>query len=63
MKNFFSVIFKHTRSGKLDVEYASHIEGCVKPNIQEKYNHIPKIPPEYYSDMLLPLTKNMHGKK
>ena len=38
MKKFLSEIFKHNRSGKPDTEEASHIEGCVNPNIQEKYN-------------------------
>ena len=37
-----SEIFKRTRSGKPDTDEASQIEGCVKPNIQEKYNLTPK---------------------
>ena len=38
MKKFVSEIFKRNISGKPDVEEASHIEGCVNPNIQDKYN-------------------------
>ena len=63
MKNFVSEIFKHTRSGKLDVEEASHIEVCVKPNIKQKYDLTTKTSPVEYADMLLPLTKNIQGKK
>ena len=36
MKKFVSEIFKHTRSGKPDVEEASHNKGHVIPKIQEK---------------------------
>ena len=39
------------------MEEASHIEGCVNPNIQEKYNLTHKTSSVDYSDMLLPLTK------
>ena len=45
MKNFVSEIFKRTRSGKPDAEDASHIEGCVNPKIQYKYNFTPKTSP------------------
>ena len=38
MKKFVSKILENNRSGKPDTEEASHIEGCVNPNIQEKYN-------------------------
>ena len=38
MKKFVSEIFKNNRSGKSDAEEASHIEECVKPNIQDNYN-------------------------
>ena len=62
MKKFVSEIFKRTRSGKTDAEEDSHIEGCVNPNIQEKYNLTHKTSSVYYADMLLPLTKNMQGK-
>ena len=55
MKKFISEIFKRTRSGKLDAEEASHIEGYLKPKMQEKYNLAPKNPPVYYAYMLLPL--------
>ena len=58
MKKFLSEIFKLTRSGKPDAEEASHIEGCVNPNIQEKYNLTHKTTPLDYADMLLSLTKN-----
>ena len=40
-----SGIFKHTRSGKLDVEETPHIGGRAKPNIQDKYNPFPKTLP------------------
>ena len=59
MKKFLIEIFKRTSSWKLYVEEALHIEGCVIPNIQEKYNITPKTSPVDYADMLLPLTKNM----
>ena len=36
MKKFVSEIFKCTRSGKPGTEEASHIEGCVNPDIQWK---------------------------
>ena len=57
MRKFVSEIFKFNRSGKLDAEEASHIEGCVNPNIQEKYNLTPKTSPVDYADILLTLTK------
>ena len=63
VKKFVSEIFKRTRPGKPDMEDISHIEGCVNPNIQEKYKLAPKTSPVNYSDVLLPLTKNIQGKK
>ena len=57
-----SEIFKRNRSGKLDAEEASHIEGCVNPNIQGKYKLTHKTPSVYYADMLLPLTKTFTVK-
>ena len=57
MKKFVSEIFKLSRSGKSDAEEASHIEGCAKPNIQEKYNLIHKTSSVDYPDMLMLLTK------
>ena len=57
MKKFVSKIFKRTISWKSDAEDDSHIEGCVKPNIQEKYNIAHKTLSVDYDDMLLPLTK------
>ena len=57
MKKFVSKIFKNNRSGKPDAEVASQIEGCVKPNIQDKYNLTKKTSSLDYADMLLPLTK------
>ena len=57
MKNFVSGIFKLTRKGKLYVEEASHIEGYVNPNIQEKYNLTHKTSSVYYADILLPRKK------
>ena len=57
MNKSVSEIFKRTRSGKLDAEEFSHIEGCVKQNIQEKYNLTHKTSSLYYADMLLSLTK------
>ena len=62
MKNLVSEIFKITRSGRQDVGEASHIEGCVNPKIQENYNLNPKTSPVDYSDMLMPLTKNIRCK-
>ena len=59
VKKCVSKIIKHTRSGKLDEEEATHIEGCVNPNINERYNLTPKNSPVHYADMLLTLTKNM----
>ena len=56
-----SEIFKRTRPGKPDAEEASHIEVCMEPNIQEKYNLTPKNSPVDYANMLLPLN-NMQGK-
>ena len=61
MKKFVSGIFKRTRSGKPDTEEASHIEGYVNSNIQEKYNLTPKTSPVDYSEILLPLTKKYAG--
>ena len=63
MKKFVSEIFKSTRSEKPDAEEAAQIERCVKPNIKEVYKLTPTNSPVDYSDMLLPLTKNMQGKK
>ena len=63
MKNFVSEIFKLTRSGKPDAQEASHIEVCVNPNMKEIYKLTPKTSPVSYAEMLLPLTKNMQGKK
>ena len=51
MKKFVSEIFKSTRSGKLDAEEASHIKGCVKPNIKEVYKLTPTNSLVDYSDM------------
>ena len=62
MNKFLSGIFKWTRSVKLDVEEYPHIEGFVKPNIQEKYTLTTKTSPLYYADVLLPLKKNMNGE-
>ena len=62
MKKFVSEIFKRKKSGKLEAEEASHIEICVNPNIQEKYNLTHKTSSVYYSDMLLPL-KNIRRVK
>ena len=58
MKNFVSEILKLTRSGKPDAEEASKIEGCVNPNIQDKYNLTPKKSPVDYADMSIPLKKH-----
>ena len=63
MKKFVSEIFKSIRSGKPYAEEASHIEGCVNPNIKEVYKLTPKNSPVDYAYILLPLTKNMQGKK
>ena len=57
MKKFVSEIFKRTRSGKTDAEEDSHIEGCVNPNIQDKYNLTQNNSSGDYADMLLTLTK------
>ena len=57
MKKFVSKILENNRSGKPDTEEASHIEGCVNSNIQEKYNLTHKTSSLDYADMLLPLTK------
>ena len=62
IKKFFGDIFKHTRSGKPDVEESPRIEGCVNKNIKEKYNLAPKTLPVDYTYMLLPITKNIQGK-
>ena len=63
MKKFLIEIFKRTRSGKLYSEEASYIEVCVNSKIQEKFNLAPKNSLVDYANMLLPLTKNMQGKK
>ena len=63
MNIFLSEIFKRTRSGKQDAQKASQIESCVNPNIKEIYKLTPKTSPVSYAEMLLPLTKNMQGKK
>ena len=57
MKKFISEIFKHTGSGKPDAEEASHIEVCVNPNIQEKWNLNHKTLSVDYADILLPIKK------
>ena len=62
VKKFAVEIFKRSISGKPDVEDDPHIEGCVKINIQEKYNLIPKTLPVYYAYMLLPIKQNVQGK-
>ena len=56
-------IFKHTISGKLDMEEAPCMEGCVNPNIQEKQKITPKTLPVDYSYMLLTITNRIKGKK
>ena len=63
MKNIASEILKVTRPGKLDAEEEPCIEGCVNPNIQDKYILNPKNSPVDYDYVLLPLTKNIQGKK
>ena len=55
MNKLVSEIFKRTISGKQDAEETSHIEGCVNPNIQKKYNLTHKTLSVDYADMLLPL--------
>ena len=62
MKKFASEIFKCTRPGKLDVDEAPHIERCVHPGIQDKYNLTPKTSPIDFSDMLPPITKIIRVK-
>ena len=57
MKKFVSEIFKRTTLGKLYTEESSHIEGCVNPNIQDKYNLTHKDSSVDYADMLLTLKK------
>ena len=51
LNKFASEILKRTRSGKTDAEEDSHIEGCVNPNIQEKYNLNHKTPSVDYAYM------------
>ena len=43
IKNFESEIFKHTISGKPDVEEATCTEGFAKTNIKDNCNLTPKI--------------------
>ena len=62
MKKFVSEIFKRNRSGKPDTEGASHIEGYVNSNIQEKYNLTHKTSAVDYADMLMPLTETCRVK-
>ena len=62
MKKFVSEILKLSRSGKPDAEQTSHIEGCVKTNIKDKYNLNTKTSPLYYDNILLPLTNNFQKK-
>ena len=57
MKKFVREIFKRTGSGKPDAEEASHIAGCVNPNIQEKHNLTQKNSSVDYAGILLHLTK------
>ena len=59
MKKFVFEIFKYNRSGNPDEEEAPRIEGCVNPNIKEKYNLPIKTSAVDYADMFLPLTKNI----
>ena len=63
MKKFVSEIYKRTISVKPDVEEASHIEVCLNPKIQDKYNLTPKTSPLDYSGILMPLAKHIQGKK
>ena len=63
MNKFLSKILKRTRSEKLDAGEDSHIEVCVNPKIQDKYNLTPKTSPVDYYDMLLPLTKTIQSEK
>ena len=51
MNTFVSEIFKRKISGKTNVEEASHIEGCVNSDIQEKYNITQKTSSVDYADM------------
>ena len=55
MKKFVPEISKRTRSWKPDSEEASHIERCVNPTIQEKYNLTHKTSSVHYADILLPI--------
>ena len=59
MKRFVSEMFRCTRLGKINAEEDSHIEGCVKPNIQQKYDLNSKTSPLGYSDMFLAQWKIM----
>ena len=63
MKKFSGGIFKHARSGNLDVEEDLRIEGCSNQDINDKYRSTPQNAPVYYADMLLHLTKNVQGEK
>ena len=51
MRKFLSEIFKLNRSWKPDAEEASHIEGCMNPNIQDKYILTPKTTPVDFADI------------
>ena len=63
MNKFESEIFKRNRPGKPYTEEATHIEGCVKPNIQEKYNLNTKTSPVDYDNIVLPLKIYIPDKK
>ena len=62
MNNLENQILKSTRPGKSDAGENPCIEGCVNPNIQDKYSLNTKTSPLDYSVMLMPLTKNMQDK-
>ena len=63
MRNFVSGILQHIISGELDIEEAPRIVGYVNPNIQGRQKLAPKTAPVDCANMLLPITKNMQGKK
>ena len=53
MNNLENKILKSTIPGKSDAGENPCIEGCVNPNIQDKYSLTPKTSPVDYDDMVL----------
>ena len=56
-------VFKKNKDGITKTETVPRKDGCLNPKFVEKYNLSKLSRPDEYADILLPLKKNVHGKK